>query len=172
MTRHPSQDRGYPYLIRITAQILATYPDRYTRALEVMADARSPLRANSYETNIGGHTTPNPGQTAIAHQATHDRKDLHDTFDKAFGLLRHAGKLLDEWAPQPPKYIGNFWCENHANHGHQVARADDGSRNCDWCCTVNRKWGTLPTRKLIDLHERGRRITETEYRKLLGKGAA
>jgi hypothetical protein len=172
MTRPQPLDKGYPMLARLIGIEITTWPQRIARAHEVMADARSPLRANSYEATLNGGNGPDPGQTAIAQQATRERRELDATINAIDGLVRHAGKILNEWAPHPTKTGLALWCENHLRHGHHEIRAGDGSANCRWCCDVHRAYGTWPTRQLLELHARGRRIGEAEYRRLLGKGAA
>lgn len=172
MTRQAAIDKGYPHLAHLIAIELATFPARIARAHEVMADARSPLRANSYEATLGTGGGPDPGQTAIAARATHDRRELNTTIDTIDGLVRHIGKILAEWAPHTIRGELAMWCENCARYGISEPRAPDGSKCCRWCNDVHRAYNAWPTGKLVALHARGRRITETEMRRLLGKPAA
>lgn len=172
MTQPAATERGYPGLTRLIAIELATTPPRIARALETIADARSPLRANSYEalaSNTGG---PDPGQTDLARQADHDRQTLIRTIRDLDTASRTIRSILNEWAPQPLTSTLDLWCENCSRHGINEPRAGDGSRNCRWCNDVHRAYDCWPTGKLVNLHAKGRRITEQEYRRLLGKGTA
>jgi hypothetical protein len=171
MPRHPANDRGPATLLEQIVQELATFPARIPRALEVMADARSPLRANNYEAIASGNGGPDPGQTEIAARAEHNRKALLRVIRDLDLQSRILRSICDEWAPQQPKHGASIWCANHLAHGQRQPCAD-GSTNCRWCMDVHRTWKVWPTRALIELHDRGRRLSETEYRRLLGKGTA
>jgi hypothetical protein len=171
MTRPPN-DRGPAKLVQLIAIELATLPPRINRALEVLADARSPLRANSYEALASGGGGPDPGQTALAAQADHDRRNLIRAIRDLDTQSRTIRTILDEWAPQQLRGDLAMWCENCSKYGISEPRALDGSRCCRWCNDVHRAYNCWPTGKLAALHARGRRITEDEYRRLLGKGAA
>jgi hypothetical protein len=172
MSRHPANNRTPANLLEQIIVELATFPARIPRALEVMSDARSPLRANSYEANINGGTGPDPGQTEIAAKAEHNRRALLRTIRDLDMQSRILRSILDEWNPQQTKTGLTIWCQNHLTHGQREPCADDRSTNCRWCMDVHRTWKTWPTRALIELHDRGRRITEPEYRRLLGKTPA
>ena len=172
MTRPAATERGYPGLTRLIAIELATFPPRIARATEVLADARSPLRANSYEALASSGGGPDPGQTDLARQADHDRKTMIRAIRDLDTASRTIRSILDEWAPQPVRGGLAMWCENCQRYGISEPRAGDGSRNCRWCNDVHRAYDCWPTGKLVALHAKGRRITETEYRRLLGKGTA
>jgi hypothetical protein len=170
MTPSSKLHRGWAGLIRLIALEITNMPPRIDRALEVLSDARSPLRANSYEAIGTSNGGPDPGTTAIAAQADRDRKQLIHHIREIDALVRGITHILDEWAPQQGATNETFWCDNHQTYGYQEPRGLNRTRNCGWCCDVHRTWNVWPTRALIELHAKGRRITETEYRRLLGKG--
>jgi len=167
----PPSQRGWAHLTRLIAIELTAMPSRIDRALQTLGDARSPLKASSYEAQIRG-SPPDPGPTELAIQAAHDRQRLIAALRQIDALTRGVGCILDEWAPNHGAIDATWWCDNCLKYGVKEPRAADGSTNCRWCCDVHRTWNLWPTRALIQLHTKGRRITETEYRRLLGKGAA
>jgi hypothetical protein len=175
---HLDRPRGYPGLVQLIALELAGYPNRIKHALETIADARSPLRATSYETGSHNSHGPDPGQTELARQADHDRQTLTQTIRDLDTACRTIRAICNEWAPNPAKPDLSMWCENHLRHGYREPRASDGSRNCRWCCQFHRDpphgYGVWPNRALLEHHARYPRISVTEVRRLLGKrkGAA
>ena len=163
--------RGYPALTALLAQELATTAPRIAQALEVLADARSPLKAGSYEA-IGNNTDrQDPSETWIAAKAARDRWQLIAAIKGIDSYTRTLNHIVNEWAPTPIKGSNNVWCDNHQRHRTPEPQAT-GSSDCRWCTDVKRNYGTYPNRNLIDQHDKGRRISETEYRRQLGKGVA
>ena len=181
MTRPPPQDRGYPLLASLIARDLKTWQTRIARAEEVMADARSPLKGAGYGTptvNSDGGSSPPPGIAFDKNtgdlrvdgaQAVRQLKELHDIVNTLDRLTRRGEAILGEWAPPSVKSELTIWCENHLRYGQHVAHADDGSRNCGWCCNIHRTYKVWPNRPLIDMHDRGRRIFVADIQRHLGK---
>ena len=52
-----------------------------------------------------------------------------------------------------------IWCESHLRYGLHEARLE-GNRLCRWCKREQAEQGKLPSRRLIDAHDRGVRITD------------
>lgn len=185
MTTPRPNPQTYADIVRLDATLAATWPTRIDRAIHVLADARSPLRAASAGT--GGradHPLPGglDGDTATLRgdiqRAADIRRQLEQAILERDRLGRRIGRILDEWAPLAIKGgMGDtenaaLWCPNHLKHGHREPRGMNQTRHCRWCSDIKRIYGAWPNEVLIDLHARGIKISATVARRELKRGAA
>ena len=175
----------YAELARLDAIEASTWPPRIDRALQILADARSPMRASS-GTGAGGDDNPLPAGLdpdtgelrGDMQHAARVRQQLVDAILERDRQARRINRILGVWAPLPVKGgMGDgenaaLWCPNHLTHGHREPRGINQSRHCRWCCDIQRIYGAWPNGKLIDLHARGIKISATVARRELKKGAA
>lgn len=182
MTRYSHAD-----LVRYDALAALNLPARIERALEQLAHATSPLHGTSNDTARGGGSSstvpagidPNTGERSTElRRSSAVRRELYTAIDAFHDAVADMYRIVDEWAPLPQKGgMGdtentNLWCPNCLKHGVKEPRGIDGSRHCRWCCDIKRNYGRYPNAELIKTHVRGHTISDNEYRRQLGKGAA
>ena len=93
-----------------------------------------------------------------------------DRLSDVLGDLR----LIDAWLAKleqagQPRDDADAWCENHLRHGVTEPRDHaNRRRTCQWCYSVQREYGELPTKALIDRKARGERLSEQAVTAALG----
>lgn len=164
-------------IVELLADIVAasrSWPDRAQRALDVLADAQSPLNGSSLNVKItGSGTSDRTGEMATDSppDVRAERRELRRAIMEFDKQSRRVQRILDEYAPSGGKPTPEasaaanapIWCAN-SNHGTPTPK-DGAYRHCRWCRQVKSDWGHLPTGPLCDLHERGVRLSEADYRR-------
>jgi hypothetical protein len=116
---------------------------------------------------------------AIAHLRRTDDEHHRLTWAAWFALeeILAAAQLVHGWlssleAAGTPVPDDDAWCENHLRHGATEPR-DHASRRrtCRWCYEVQRAYGALPNKALIERRARGERMTDQSIVAALGVAA-
>jgi hypothetical protein len=172
--RHNPSSNGE--LIAALAALLATYPQRIDRALNVLTTAADPIHTTTTDRTTGSPTPPLP----LPHPEHLEAAETRQRLKTAVYIIRDAERtiagILGNWAPLPVhKGMGDtenaaLWCPNCLQHGHREPRGANGTRHCGWCTDVKRNYGQYPNSTLMSMHRTGRRISDNEYRRQLGKG--
>jgi hypothetical protein len=163
-------------LIAVIAQLLATYPQRIDRADDVLRTASDPIRSSQTDRTTGSREPALPMLSFDCREAIETRRRLTQAVRAIRDAERDIAAILHDWAPLPVKRgMGDsenaaLWCPQCLKHGYREPRGANGTRHCSWCCDVHRNYGSYPNAALMAMHRVGRRISDTEYRRQLGKG--
>lgn len=169
--------------LQLVAEDLDAVTPRIHDALRVIADATGGVSARP---TVGGGGTTSPKGSGISDPtargagvrdpARDDRRRIEQLIRELLDNSRRLSAIVDRYDPPAALQAAlrgdatvtndNLWCPNHLAHGHREPRGK-GRTYCDWCDGTKRRFGRLPTARLIDAHGRGRRLGEDEYRRLL-----
>lgn len=169
MSTKPDLENRLSELARTDAIESSTFPLRIADALRLMDDYTSPLRPAT-----GNGTGDYDGEPRTADRARTDRNELIRLILSKAKCTTGIARILNDWAPlAPPPKAGDtenatIWCQNCTKYGKAEPRRGDGSKLCRWCGDVNRAYGKLPNEALQLLRTRHPRISDNEYRRILG----
>jgi hypothetical protein len=165
------------------ARRLAAYPERIGLARRRLADRIGTIRATGATTT--GHSgetgsPPPPGIHLTEHGIIneddyfrHEYAALVATIRQIDNLERGLSTKLNRWAPVVSGRIeaaDDIWCRNCLAHGHREPRHGRHA-NCRWCIDIKERYGVMPNRRLVDLHARGVKISDTLARRLIRHNA-
>ncbi len=178
--RYPTSTQLDDWVHAVVTANVAQYRARLGNAIDRERRGGSAI-PDGYPTSTmpgsGGGSELTSVEAAVVARA-HARDEHHDRTTMAVGYLEQVvlslGALattLDrieavahhDRAPEPG-------CSNHAQHGLYETRWR--SDLCRSCYDVNKKYGGLPTFKLLDDHSRGIRWTETAIIRALAEQRA
>lgn len=147
------------------ADLLQVHSKRVDDALTQLSHASSPLRAAGSSGNrSGGHHQPVLSRTPEMVWAAGAARRLADAVAAVDKAERTIATLVEQTVTG--KTAGEIWCTNCLTHGRQEPRAANGSMYCSFCRRFQTDRGHLPGRRILDLHGRGVRLTESMIRNI------
>lgn len=180
-------DRDAKLAVQTLTLNLGVVGARLSTALQTMADQGGGYSSHASGSgggggggmaiSVAGDRVPVTGvemQVLAGHwdddRASHDRTSLFHHLSTAAEALRLAAVLVGRYGdlvrPSRPEQLGaidSMWCPNCAKHKHFVPRGSGGKRAlCNWCDDRQRALGFLPDQQMVDMHARGKRLTEAD----------